>query len=193
MMNFLRHLDLKLFYLINDKMSNSFFDKVMPWCRDKNNWIPLYVVLVIWVIYIFRKEAWKVIGAAIILVACTDQISSSVIKPLVGRLRPCHNPSLVGHMHLLVDCGGGLSFVSSHAANHFGLAVFLSVILGKRFPWVVPVLLFWAFLISISQVYVGVHYPLDVTGGALLGICFGYIAGKLVNRWTNKTVILGAS
>ena len=96
---------------------------------------------------------------------------------------------MAGHMHLLVSCGGGLSFVSSHAANHFGLAVFLSVVLGKRFPWVVPILIFWAAVISIAQVYVGVHYPIDITGGALLGICFGYVAGRLVTRWTKTSAL----
>ena len=183
MLDFFRHIDLALFNFINQRISNSFFDTVLPWCRDKNNWIPLYVVLVIWIIYLFRKQSWKILITVPLLILVTDQISSGIIKPLFHRLRPCHNPELAEHIHKLVDCGAGFSFVSSHAANHFGLAVFLIILLGRKFRWLPPLLLLWAFTISIAQVYVGVHYPSDVTGGAIIGIAFGWLAGRIVHKW----------
>jgi undecaprenyl-diphosphatase len=74
------------------------------------------------------------------------------------------------------------SFTSSHAANHFGMAMFIYTTFKTRFPkW--PALFFvWAFLISFAQVYVGVHYPLDITAGALIGILIGYLSGRSFNR-----------
>lgn len=183
MIEFLRHIDYKIFNFINQGMSNPFFDTVLPWCREKYNWIPLYLLLIVWMIYLFRKEVWKILLAVILLITVTDQFTSSIIKPFFHRMRPCRTPELSEHIHKLVDCGGGYSFVSSHAANHFGLAVFLIMILGKKFRWLAPLLLFWAFIISFAQVYVGVHFPSDVTVGAIIGIGLGWIAGNYTNKW----------
>ena len=113
-----------------------------------------------------------------ITILLTDQIASSIIKPAVHRLRPCNDPAVLPDMHLLVDCGPGFSFISSHASNHFGIAVFLILILRKRFSWITPPALLWATLICFAQVYVGLHYPLDVIGGALLGVVIGMITGR---------------
>ena len=120
-----------------------------------------------------------VLLSAGITVLLTDQIASNIIKPAVHRLRPCNDPIMLPHIHLMVDCGTGFSFVSSHASNHFGIAVFLILILRKRFSWITPVALFWATLICFAQVYVGLHYPFDIIGGALLGVMIGIITGKL--------------
>ncbi len=189
MFNFFRHIDYKLFYLINDKLSNSFFDIALPWCREKYNWIPFYILLAVILIYKFKKEVWKILVTVPILILVTDQLSSNIIKPLFHRLRPCRNPELADHVHQLVHCGAGYSFVSSHAANHFGLAVFLIMIFGKRFQWLSVLLLFWAAIISFAQIYVGLHFPSDVTVGALIGTLFGWITGKMVVSRINIKVV----
>jgi len=186
MLNFLRHIDFWLFYLVNDKLSNSFFDMVLPWCREKYNWIPLYVLLAVFLTYTFKKKVWKIFVIVPLLILSTDQLTSSIIKPLFHRLRPCRNPELADHIHQLVNCGAGYSFVSSHAANHFGLAVFLIMIFGEKFRWLSSLLLIWAFIISFAQVYVGVHFPSDVTVGALIGALLGWITGKLTANWLNN-------
>lgn len=113
----------------------------------------------------------------------TDFISSTVIKQLVIRVRPCHEVSLADHIRILVNyCPKSSSFTSSHAANHFAVAMFLFLTLRKRVGNWTGILFFWAFSICYAQVYVGVHYPIDVTCGALIGILIGYLCGKLFNR-----------
>jgi undecaprenyl-diphosphatase len=109
----------------------------------------------------------------------TDIVSSSVIKPLVERPRPCHGETMNLDVRLLVDCGSGFSFTSSHATNHFGLAFFLIFTLGKRWKYIIAPLIVWAVIVAYAQVYVGVHYPLDVLSGALLGICIAFMLSEM--------------
>jgi len=183
MLDFLKHIDRELFYFINVKLSNPFLDTIMPWCREKSNWIPLYILLSLWMVYLFRKEVWKIFLTVVILIVATDQVSSSIIKPMFHRLRPCRNPELSELIHKLVDCGGGFSFVSSHAANHFGLALFVTMLLPKNYKWLTPVLFLWASIVVFAQIYVGLHYPSDIIIGGLIGIIFGWLTGKMVNKW----------
>jgi undecaprenyl-diphosphatase len=77
-------------------------------------------------------------------------------------------------MRLLVECGSGYSFPSSHATNHFGMSLFLYFSFGKFYKWIKPTVILWAALVAYAQVYVGVHYPLDVVFGALLGFLIGH-------------------
>ena len=104
------------------------------------------------------------------------------MKPYFGRLRPCNDPVMKQVVHLLVPCGGGKSFPSSHAANHFSLAVFSSLSVGKFAKWLAPAWLLWAAVESYSQIYVGVHYPLDVLVGGTIGACIGWMTGKYFNK-----------
>ncbi|HYV92339.1 MAG TPA: phosphatase PAP2 family protein [Chitinophagales bacterium] len=185
-MNALLQLDQQIFFFINQSLRNSFFDLIMPYVRDKDCWIPLYVLIVAYCIYQLRWKSIIVLLLAGITVLLTDQIASSIIKPAVHRLRPCNDPAVLTHVHRLVDCGPGFSFISSHASNHFGIALFLILILRKRFSWVTPVALCWATLICFAQVYVGLHYPLDMMGGALLGAMIGMITGRFCKTSLRK-------
>jgi undecaprenyl-diphosphatase len=185
-LNALVPIDQQLFFFINQTLRNSFFDAIMPYIHDKNCWIPLYVLLAIYFIWQFRWKSIIIFISAGITVLLTDQIASSIIKPAVARLRPCNDPAIIPHLHLLVDCGPGFSFVSSHASNHFGIAVFLILILRKRFRWITPVAIFWASLICFAQVYVGLHYPADILGGAVLGMVIGIITGRFCKTALRK-------
>jgi len=168
---------------INSVWTNSLFDSVLPWWREANTWIPLYLFLLLFGILNFGKKVWLWLAFIVLTLVITDQVSSHIIKPLVGRIRPCNEPSLAGQVRLLLgNCSGTYSFTSSHAANHFGFAVFLVITLqqvfGKWRRW----LLVWAASVSYAQVYVGIHYPLDVLGGAILGIATGYLSALFFNR-----------
>jgi undecaprenyl-diphosphatase len=111
-----------------------------------------------------------------------DRISAAVIKPWADRLRPCHDASLAELIVIIDRCGGQYGFVSSHATNTFGLAMIAAMLLDKRYFYFKILLFIWAMLISYSRVYLGVHYPGDILGGALLGILLGYIFGWLYHR-----------
>ncbi len=106
-------------------------------------------------------------------VAIGDLLSSRVIKPLVARIRPCNDLSLADELIRRVPCGSGYSFPSAHATNHFAIALFLIFVFYDRWKPILPIALIWAFIISFSQIYVGVHYPIDTMAGAILGSSIG--------------------
>jgi undecaprenyl-diphosphatase len=83
---------------------------------------------------------------------------------------------------LLEYCSGSGSFTSSHAANHFGLAMFMFLSLKKWLGWPRYLFFIWAFLVSYAQMYVGVHYPTDILGGAIIGLIIGGISGNYFNK-----------
>jgi undecaprenyl-diphosphatase len=172
--------DKALFSNINGKWTNPLFDNIMPWVRTSNNWVPLYIVLLALIIYRWKKNAWKWVLLAAINVGLTDQISSSIFKPLFHRLRPCADPEIMYQSRLLLDhCSGGFSFTSSHAANHFGIAIFIVITLQPILKNYRFLFLIWAALIAYAQVYVGVHYPMDILFGSLIGVIVGYFNGKI--------------
>jgi undecaprenyl-diphosphatase len=178
-MDQLLQLDLRVFELINQQGHFPFFDWLMPYWREKSFWIPLYLVLTGFVIYRFRRSAVLFLLMAIATIGVADTVSSRVVKPTVQRLRPCNDPQVKENVALLIPCGPGYSFTSSHATNHFALATFLALTLGMRYRRMIVPLYLWAFSIAYGQVYVGVHYPLDILAGGLLGIVCGWIVYRL--------------
>ena len=182
-MDWLLALDRIVFELINTKLSSNILDAILPPIRNKYTWVPLYVILLAGLLWKYRWRGAVILGFVLLTVFLSDQISASIIKPMVQRLRPCQNPEL--SVKLLVSCGSGFSFVSSHASNHFGIAVFLGQRF-RRFSPVYPIALLWAAVVSIAQVYVGVHYPLDIIGGVLVGFLCAGITGWLLSRLSGK-------
>lgn len=179
----LKHLDQRLFIKLNGEFTNPFFDSVMPFMRNGMNWAPLYLFLAVFVLLNFKsKGAWWILFF-IATIALTDMTGTYIFKHNFHRLRPCSDPAFFTHVRVLVNqCSGGYSFVSNHAANHFGMAAFLFITFRpflKKWAWIC---FLWAGLIAYAQVYVGVHYPLDVFAGALLGLIIGTLTGKLFNK-----------
>lgn len=172
-------LDRSFFRLIHSGCKNDFFDSFFPVFRNSVTWVPLYLFLLVFALANYKKNAGWWILIAIATASASDFISSDLIKGNIFRLRPCHDPSLAT---LLVSyCPQSSSFTSSHAMNHFSLASFLFFTL-RDVPAVWRRLFFiWAALICFGQVYVGVHFPLDVIAGGILGYFFGYIVAKLFN------------
>ncbi len=148
---------------------------VFSFIRQAEFWIPFYLFLLVLALVNFgRKGIWW--SATLIMTAIiSDLCSSTVIKNSIFRLRPCRNPDLADQVRVLVNyCPQSSSFTSSHASNHFAIAFFIFITLNQTGSWR-WLLLLWAFIICYAQVYVGVHFPLDILGGALVGSVVGYL------------------
>lgn len=184
-------LDKELFLSVNQGMSNAFFDWLMPILRNRFTWAPLYLFIIIFSIKNYKKEGVMMILALLLNFGISDSVSSSLIKNSVQRLRPCNDIELREQMVQRVRCSSGFSFTSSHATNHFAMAVLLIILFYRRWKHVLWLALLWAASISFAQIYVGVHYPGDILAGALLGILIGLITGTIYNRfrhlWVAKT------
>ena len=172
-------IDTDLFLFLNG-LHNAFWDRIMNLVTDMWVWFPLYILLVYWTVKQYGKHCWWVFLAIGVVVFCSDQLSSHVCKPLFQRLRPCYNTDLQGLIHLPKGMAGGrYGFVSSHAANTFTVAAFLTPALRNYRPWPSILLYWWAFLSSYSRIYIGYHYPGDILCGAILGILIGLILWKV--------------
>ncbi|WP_044171235.1 phosphatase PAP2 family protein [Flectobacillus major] len=164
----MNQLDTQAFLLLNG-LHSPWLDTLMALITNKFTWIPLYVLIIASMIKTHKKEAVPMLVMILVCILFSDQICSSILKPWVARLRPCHQPSLDGLVHLVGGCGGQYGFCSSHAANSFTLAASLWYLFGQQHRWVA--LFFpWAIIVSYSRIYVGVHYPLDILAGALVGL-----------------------
>jgi len=177
-MEYLNQLDTQLFMLINGSHS-AFFDPIMYWLSDKLIWAPMYLLIVFLMVRRYKIQGVLMLVFIGIVIALCDQTASGLLKNTVQRLRPSHEPSLDGLIHLSKAGPGGLyGFASSHAANVFGLATFLCFVLNEKFKilkyWLFP----WAILVGYSRIYNGVHYPGDVLVGSFIGIAYGYLMAK---------------
>ncbi len=189
-MDFLLHWDHDLFLLINKSFQNTFFDTVMPVLRNRYFWIPFYVGVITYIFtrYSSSKASYYILFI-VSAVVFTDLTSGQVLKKFVRRERPCHEPTLDRIAEIRIHCSRSYSFPSSHAANHFGLAVILMALFGKNRKKFALLFYGWAALISFAQIYVGVHFPLDIIGGALLGVIIVRLYLIMIAPILNKLAI----
>lgn len=168
MCEFFYQLDLSVFYFINHTLSNTLFDKFFVFITDVKNWFITYLILYLILIIKGGKRGRISSVILILLVITSDQLSSFYLKNLFARIRPCN---VLNNVNLLVGCTNSFSFPSSHAVNNFAVAFFFS----KLFPEYKWILISIASLIAFSRPYVGVHYPSDILGGAIIGIFLGIL------------------
>lgn len=161
-MNFLQQIDESLLRLINISLANPITDKAMPLITKEESWIIFYVLF--WLSLVFTGGKRGVIAGILIilLIAATDQ-TSNFFKAYFQRIRPCN---VITDLHMLVNCTQSFSMPSSHAVNNFAAATLFS----HFYPKYRYVLFSGAFIVAISRIFVGVHYPFDMLAGALLGI-----------------------
>ncbi|MBR3728408.1 MAG: phosphatase PAP2 family protein [Muribaculaceae bacterium] len=156
------------------------------WWMVTAKWSSLLLVLALaWILlHQNRRHALLVLAMLVLSILVADQVSSGLIKHLVERLRPTHDPSLESMVHVINGYRGGLyGFVSSHAANSFAIATLLALLMRHR---VVTLSMFtWALLQCYSRVYLGVHYPGDILGGIIVGVLAGWLVWQLM-RWIER-------
>lgn len=181
MLQWLESLDKQLFTAINSGWIAGWLDPFMLLLRNPVAWVPLYIVILVWSFLKMKPWFWWFLALTLLTFAITDAGSSALLKPWLGRIRPCYDADLQQTVRSLVGCGGRYSMPSSHAANHFGLAMFwyraVLLVTGKRWHWV----WIWALMIGYAQVYVGKHFPCDIIIGAILGMLAGWGTSGLFN------------
>ncbi|MEZ4774790.1 MAG: phosphatase PAP2 family protein [Bacteroidia bacterium] len=186
MIGVLEQWDIAAFQLLNSWHA-AWLDPVMYLVSTRWVWVPVYVLILGW---FFRKEGWKgallVAGCWLLMITLSDQTASGLLKPLVERYRPCRPESgLAFVVHTVYgECGGIYGFASSHAANFFAMAVFLSSLFQRK-PFTI-VAFSVAILTSYSRIYLGVHYPGDVLAGAAIGVFAGLLAVFFYHRIQKK-------
>ena len=175
MLEYLNHIDHSLFLFLNGK-HNAFFDAFMAQTTKSMLWMPLYLIFLYLVIRQYKWKTMLVVVMAALMLLVSDQLAN-LAKVTFERLRPSNEPGLP--VHIVNAYKGGLyGFYSSHASNTFSIAVFLVVLLIKRFKWIGWITLPWALLMSYTRIYLGVHFPGDILSGILMGCLIGYFFGR---------------
>ena len=195
MIDFLYTLDVAIFHFINVGLSSAVGDLFWPVVTDYDKTLAGRIVIVaiwLWLVIKGGKRGRTVAFLVIVVIVCSDQFSSFVVKPVFARLRPCHivdGVPAVADVHLLVGCGGGKAFPSSHAVNNFAAATLFAVYY-RRWKYA---FFGWATLIALSRVFVGVHYPSDILGGAVIGSLVAWLVvigwRELTRRWIPRCVV----
>lgn len=172
---------------------NEWLDQLMWWVSQSVTWIPLYIVLVGLIIY--RYRSWKIVMAILLAfalaVGLSDFISSGILKPLVERLRPTHEPSLAPFLHIVNGYKGGMyGFCSSHAANTLACALLFMFVYKNKIT--TSILIVWVAINSYSRIYLGVHYPTDIMAGWIIGCATAALAYALLGFLQKRHMRHGA-
>lgn len=178
--------DSELFQWLNS-LHQPWLDGIMVFITKRNSWIPLYCLIIGFILY---KSWWKVGLIQIILiisaVGLADFVTAGIMKPFFERPRPCHEARLIQFIFVPNGCGGAFGFASSHAANSFAMATMLFLLFAKSWGKYVALFFIWAAVVSYSRIYVGVHYPLDIVVGALIGVVGAILMFNIFKKLSQK-------
>lgn len=180
MLETLEALDIKWLIAINN-LTFAGSDQLWIFASGKLTWAPFYLLL----LYLLKrrvetKQLWIVLAVVAVLVLITDQVSTHLFKNMFMRLRPCFRDEIIPYLRVVGKCGGKWGYLSAHAANSCAVATFFALLFkDKKMTLVLGI---WAILVSISRVFLGVHFPLDVLSGMLLGVLLGHLVFYSLQR-----------
>lgn len=176
-MNSILGIDQDIFFLINGNHS-TFWDEIMIFFTQAYTWAAFFILFIFFIIKKYKiKKTLVIFIFLIITIAFSDQLSN-ISKEIIQRFRPTHEPAIKDIVHFALKKGGLYGFFSAHASNTMVMAVLSSLIFkNKTYNWLV---FFWVFLIGYTRIYLGMHYPLDVIGGWIIGSIIGYCAYKII-------------
>lgn len=168
MIDFLFSIDLTVLYFFNHTLSSPALDRFFSIITNVNNWYITYIVVLGIAFFKGGKRGKIAVILTLFLIVVTDQFGHQVLKEIIGRIRPCNTlPDIITPL----GCSGTLSFPSNHALNNFAAAMFFY----RLYPNLKWVLFITAALVALSRVYLGLHYPSDIFGGAIIGLGFGQL------------------
>ncbi|MEI7981610.1 MAG: phosphatase PAP2 family protein [Bacteroidota bacterium] len=173
----LNHVDQSALLFLNG-FHCDWIDPVMFWGTKTLVWLPLFLFLLYLTVHRYRWQALWILIFVTLMVTFSDQLSN-LCKEWVARPRPTHEPG-VGELHTVYGYTGGLyGFYSAHASTTMAIAVFMIMLMRDRYRFLAPLLLLWAFFMSYTRIYLGVHYPGDILFGMMMGAGIGYVTGRL--------------
>lgn len=186
MIDWLQQIDTSVFLTLNG-LHSDFFDQFMMTATGRFTWVPFYdaLAVMLWLRFGLKRALFLLLMVAL-LITLADQICASLLRPLIQRLRPAHPDNPLAPMVTLVNGyrGGHYGFPSSHGANSFALALFLSLVYRRRLlTWTIYV---WAVLHVYTRIYLGVHYVGDILAGAMLGSMVAVAVYLLYRRLKSK-------
>ena len=180
--------DIELLIFLNN-LGTTQWDGFWLFVTNKFSAIPLYIILLYFTFkYYGLKRTVVLLLFIVLLIAASDQ-TSNLFKYGFKRLRPCHDENIEPLIRLVkARCGGLYSYFSAHASNAMAIAVFFSFILKMKYKIFTVILIVWALLVAYSRVYIGVHYPLDITTGILFGLLYGTLFSMLLKVFSKKFI-----
>lgn len=182
MLDWIQNID-KIVLLALNGSHTSFWDEIMWFASSKWSWLPFYALLFALLIWKFKRASIPMIVLIALLITVSDQIASGFFKPFVERLRPSHEIGIKDMLHIINGYRGGkYGFMSSHAANVFSLAFYLTFVTYHKIKWLPFILIPWAIFVSISRVYLGVHYPSDILAPMIISIPIAWLISRLYYR-----------
>lgn len=180
-------IDKSIFYFLNG-IHSPFWDVIMALFTRTEYWLLFFVALIYYVIKRYRLKTILILVMVALTILAADQFSG-LIKDLVQRLRPTHDPSMQQLVHNVLTKGGQYSYFSAHASNTFAIATLLSLVFkNNRFNIVIFI---WAGLVSYTRIYLGLHFPFDILTGVIFGLALGYSAYRLLILIDGRLFLFG--
>ena len=194
MIAYIEHIDTQIFLFLNS-LRSSWLDTFFYLFSNTYIWIPLYLLVIILIIKQWKKRAWIITLFLLLAIACSDQ-NCNFLKKNIGRLRPSHTVELEGKINLVMRSdgtpyrGGMYGFPSAHASNSIVLLFFFAFFVKRRRQWSIILLSLWVLLFVYSRIYLGVHYPLDILFGLLMGSCWALLFIILCRRILLRIIMM---